>query len=141
MHRLKNDGAVRQKNHPHPQCPILWISLGQLRQGAWRLGWRHALKKWADRPWTTETLIRPEEVETTITSKLLSSRAKTRDPVRTAALCKNLQQAGEDGIHQVCSRFRHAPRGARGSDAPAFAGEGHQKVAPAVVAAGARKDF
>jgi len=40
-------------------------------------------------------LIRPDEVETSM--KLLSSRAKTRDPVRSTTYCKDRQHALDPG--------------------------------------------
>jgi hypothetical protein len=42
-------------------------------------------------------------------------------------------------VGEVCRRLGHAPRVARGADAPAFAGEGDQEVVSAVVAAGTGK--
>ncbi|MCY1166398.1 hypothetical protein D9M73_63310 [compost metagenome] len=48
-------------------------------------------------------------------------------------------QAGEDVVCQVRRRLGHASGVARGAHTTAFAGEGHQKVMPAVVAAGACK--
>jgi hypothetical protein len=41
----------------------------------------------------------------------------------------------------VCRRLCHAPRVVRGAEAPALAGEGHQKVMPVIVAAGAGKEI
>lgn len=40
-------------------------------------------------------------------------------------------------IRQVCRRFHHAPRVARGADAPAFAEAGNEVVVPAATTAGA----
>ena len=42
-------------------------------------------------------------------------------------------------VAQLRRRLGHAPRGARGADAPAFAGEGHQKIVAAVTTACAGK--
>jgi hypothetical protein len=42
-------------------------------------------------------------------------------------------------VGEVRRCLHHAPRVARGAHPPAFAGEGNQKVMPALVAAGARK--
>jgi hypothetical protein len=49
------------------------------------------------------------------------------------------RQAGEDVVAQVCRRLHHPPRGARGADSPAFAGEGYKVVVPTVAAASAGK--
>lgn len=42
-------------------------------------------------------------------------------------------------VGKVRRRLGHAPRGARGADTPALAGEGHKVVVPAIVTAGPRK--
>ena len=42
-------------------------------------------------------------------------------------------------VAQVCRRLHHPPRGARGADSPAFAGEGYKVVVPTVAAASAGK--
>ena len=49
------------------------------------------------------------------------------------------RQAGEYVVAQVCRRLHHPPRGARGADSPAFAGEGYKVVVPTVAAASAGK--
>ena len=42
-----------------------------------------------------------------------------------------------DAISKMCRRLHHPPRGARGADSPAFAGEGYKVVVPTVAAASA----
>ena len=49
------------------------------------------------------------------------------------------RQAGEYVVVQVRCCLHHAPRGARGADSPAFAGEGYKVVVPTVAAASAGK--
>ena len=49
------------------------------------------------------------------------------------------RQAGESVVAQVGRRLHHPPRGARGADSPAVAGEGYKVVVPTVAAASAGK--
>ncbi len=42
-------------------------------------------------------------------------------------------------IAELCRRLHHAPGVARGADAPAFAGIGHEVVVPAIVKPGSGK--
>ena len=49
------------------------------------------------------------------------------------------RQAGKDVIREVRRRLHHAPRVARGAEAPAFAGIGHEVVVPAIVTPGSGK--